>query len=85
MSLVRHPIKETGPKEIITESLKKVSEKAHILTQNLKTGTKYLTSTKKRTNLKDIKNKDFKKEARSTFKKDFFLKSEKRFTKLLES
>jgi len=69
--LVRHHNKDTSAKEIISENIKSAVHKVMNKAATLKSGTKYLTSTKKRINLKDIKNKDFKKEAKSTFKKDF--------------
>jgi len=69
--LVRHHNKDTGIKEIISGNIKSTMQKVYNKASTLKTGTKNLTSTKKRINLKDIKNKDFKKEAKSSFKSDF--------------
>lgn len=75
--LVRHAMKDTGVKEVISETFKHALQKAETKVATLKTGTKYLTSTKKRTNLKDIKNKNFREEATSRIKKDFFKTEEK--------
>lgn len=76
--VTRHQHKsETGIKEVISETFKHVVKTVENKTATLKTGTKYLTSTKRRLNPKDIKNKNFKKEATSTIKKDFFKSSEK--------
>jgi len=70
--LARHELKETGPKEVISEIVKGLIDKVKVTTKTMKTHTKNINSTKKRMNLKDIKTKDFKKDAHSTFKKDFF-------------
>jgi len=70
--LVRQPSKETGPKEVISEIVKGLLEKVRVSTKTMKTHTKNINSTKQRMNLKDIKNKDWKKDAHSTFKKGFF-------------
>ena len=70
--LMRHPSKDTGPKEVISEIVKGLIEKVKISTKTMRSHTKNLTSTKKRIDLKDIKNKNFKKDAHSTFKKGFF-------------
>jgi len=70
--LTRNIKKETGPMEIISETIKSGVQTIKNKVGTWKTGTKNLTSTKKRSNLKDIKNKNFKKTAHSTFKKDFF-------------
>jgi len=59
-----------------------VSQVKH-LTSKFKPTSKSV-STKKRTNLSDIKNKNFKKEAHSTFKKDFFSTEEGLSKKFLE-
>jgi len=78
--LIRAPMKrhaETGPKEVISETIKQAVHKVQNKVASMKTGTKHLTSTKKRITLKDIKNKDFKKEAHSKIKKDFFESSDK--------
>lgn len=82
--LARRVLKETGPKEIVTETVKQVIQKALNKAATLKTGTKYLTSTKKRINLKEIKNKNFRKEAHSKIKKDFFQSTEKLSNEFLE-
>jgi len=68
---------ETGPKEVITETIKQAVHKVQNKVATFKTGTKNLTSTKKRINQKDIKNKDFKKESHSRLKKNFFESSQK--------
>jgi len=67
-----------------SETLKQVGEKAKVAVGTLKTGTKGIDSRKKMVNLKDIKNKNFKKEARSSFKKDFFVSSEKLATEFFK-
>jgi len=73
-----------------TSFMDKVSATAHSIidsikakTETIKASTKSAASTKKRSNLKDIKNKDFKKTAHSTFKKDFFQSHEKMTTDFL--
>ncbi len=70
--LVRHKPKDTTLMDKVTETAKQIIEKIHDKTETIKTGTKHITSKKERTFLKDIKNKDFKKNAHTTFKKDFF-------------
>jgi len=70
--LVRHKPKDTTLMDKVTETAKQIVETIKAKTETIKTGTKNITSTKKRTLLKDIKNKDFKKNAHTTFKKDFF-------------
>jgi len=76
--------KETGPTEVIKEVLKQGFEKVKIASETLKSGTKKLTSRKKKLDLKDIKNKNFRKNAKSTFKKDFFTHGEKMSKEFLE-
>jgi len=73
--LVRHP-KET-PKEIISGIVKSGVEKIKSITESFKSKTKGPKSTKKRTYLKDIKRRSFRKCAKPTIKKDFFTCSEK--------
>jgi len=68
---------ETGPKEVISQTIKQAVHKVQNKIATAKTGTKHLTSTKKRINMKDIKTKDFKKESHSKIKKSFFESSEK--------
>jgi len=75
--LVRHKLKDTSMMDKVSATAKNIMESIKIKTETFKTGTKHLTSTKKRTYLKDIKNKDFKKNAHSTFQKDFFESHEK--------
>lgn len=75
--LVRHLLKETGPKEVMTEMLKTATEKIKVTAETLKMHTKNIKSTKKRMNLKDIKNRNFKKMAHSKLKGDFFKTGEK--------
>jgi len=75
--LYRHKPSDTGFFEMVSETIKSGIEKIKIKKENITTGTKGLTSRKKRINLKEIKNKKFRKEARPTFKKDFFETSEK--------
>jgi len=68
---------ETGPKEVISETIKHAVKKVQNKVATMKTGTKHLTSTKRRIDMKSLKNKNFKKEAHSKIKKDFFASSEK--------
>ena len=75
--LVRHKAKETSFMDKVSETAKNIIDSIKAKTETVKTGTKHITSTKKRTHLKDIKNKDFKKTAHTTFKKDFFESHEK--------
>jgi hypothetical protein len=75
--LVRHLHKETGPKETITEMVKSGIEKIKSMTKTLTGKTKGLKSTKKRILLKDIKRRSFRKTAKTTLKKDFFMTNEK--------
>ena len=70
--LVRHKHKDTTLMDKVTETAKQIVENIKAKTETIKTGTKHINSKKERTYLKDIKNKDFKKNAHSTFKKDFF-------------
>ena len=58
------------PKETATTD--KVAETAKNIVEAIKSKTSAKTSSKKRSNLKDIKNKDFQKDASSSFSKDFF-------------
>lgn len=85
--LIRQPIQkqsDTGIKEVIGQTIKQTVQKVQNKAATLTTGTKYLTSTKKRINMKDIKTKNFKKNARSSFKKDFFQSSEKLSNEFLQ-
>lgn len=66
-----------GLMEQVSQTAKNIIDSIKTKTETVKTGTKNINSTKKRTFLKDIKNKDFKKNAHSTFKKDFFQSAEK--------
>jgi len=71
--------------EKFTEAIKQGVDKVKGLTSGISRPTSGKTSAKARTSLKDIKNKDFKKEAHSTLKKDFFEKEEtlsKKFSEL---
>jgi len=76
--------KESGPTEVIKEVLKQGFEKLKIAGESLKSGTKKLTSRKKKMNLKDIKKRNFRRDAKSTFKKDFFSSGEKASRDFLE-
>jgi len=76
--------KESGPTEVIKEVIKQGLEKVKIASETLKSGTKKLTSRKKKMELKDIKNRNFRKNAKSTFKKDFFTNGEKLSKEFLE-
>jgi len=75
--LVRSKPKDTTLMTKVTETAKNIVDSIKAKTETIKTGTKHITSTKKRTHLKDIKNKDFKKTAHSTIKKDFFESQQK--------
>jgi hypothetical protein len=68
---------KTSLLEKVSETMKAGMEKIRVKTETFKTGTKDINSRKKMVHLKDIKNKNFKKNAHSTFKKDFFKNSEK--------
>jgi len=70
--LMRHKGKDTSMMDKVTETAKNIMENIKAKTETMKMGTKHIDSTKKRTYLKDIKNKNFKKTAHPTFKKDFF-------------
>lgn len=82
--VVRHHKSDTGLKEVISGTFKHVMTKVENKTASLKTGTKYLTSTKRRLNPDDIKTKNFKKEATSRIKKDFFKSGEKMSSEFLQ-
>jgi len=78
--LVRKIKKETeehGPITSIGQTLKQAGQAIKTKVATMQTGTKNLTSTKKRINLKEIKNKNFKKSAKPTFKTNYFKNSEK--------
>lgn len=75
--LVRHATKDTGAKEIITENVKSVIHKVKAKAATMTSGTKYLTSTKKRIDMDKIKNKNYKKNAKSSFSKNFFVANQK--------
>jgi len=81
--LTRSKPKDTSFMTKVSETAKNIMESIKTKTETFKTGTKHLTSTKKRTNLKDIKNRNFKKTAHSTFKKDFFESSGKQTEEFL--
>jgi len=70
--LMRNAKKETSFATKVAETIKLGVEKAKVAGKTLKSGTKNIDSRKKMMNLKDIKTKNFKKEAKSSFKKDFF-------------
>jgi len=69
--------KDTGAKEIITENVKSFAHKVMNKAATFKNGTKNLTSTKRRINLNDIKNKDFRADAKSSFKSNYLRDHEK--------
>jgi len=77
--LARKTQKDTGMsmKEAISETLKKGIHSIKNKFGSMHSGTKNIISRKKMTNLKDIKTKNFRKEAQSSFKKDFFKSNEK--------
>jgi len=82
--LARHQTKNTGTKEVVTETIKGMVENIKNKVATMKTGTKNLTSTKKRISQKDIKTKDFKQTAHSSFKNDFFESAEKASKQFLQ-
>jgi len=76
--LTRHQPKDTTSVfTILSETVKAGVDKIKIKAETLTTGTKNINSKKKMVYLKDIKNRNFKKNAHSTFKKDFFESHEK--------
>jgi len=70
--LYRHIEKETSTTKIVSEAFKYVTEKVKAKTETLKSGTININSRKAKVNLKNIKNKNFKKTAHSTLKPIFF-------------
>jgi len=82
--LMRSAKKETSFMTKASETVKLAGEKAKIAGKTLKEGTKNMDSRKKMMNLKDIKTKNFRKEAKSTFQKDFFTSSEKLSTEFFK-
>jgi hypothetical protein len=80
--------KDTGMMNVIGENLKAGLHVIKNKIETVKSGTKNLNSRKKMTDLKTIKNKNFRKNAKSSFKKDFFQSGEKcaqEFLKLRQS
>jgi len=77
--LYRHEkSKGTGPTEMIKGVIRQSLEKVKHATGTLKVGSaKKLTSRSKKMDLKTIRNKNFRKDAKSTFKKDFFSHGQK--------
>lgn len=75
--LTRHLKKETGFKEMISESFKHSLQSIKNKIGTIKQGTKNMNSRKKMIDIKTIKNKNFRKEAKTTFSKDFFESGEK--------
>lgn len=73
----RYLKKDTTTMNVISQMLKNVTERSKITIENLQHGTKVPSKVKGKIDLKDIKTKDFKKDAHSTFKKDFFESSER--------
>jgi len=82
--LTRHQAKNTGTKEVVSETIKQIVDNIKNKVATMKTGTKNLTSTKKRISQKDIKTKDFKQTAHSSFKNDFFESAEKASKQFLQ-
>lgn len=70
--LARHTMKNTGVKEMLKETIKLGVGKAKIMAKTVETGTLHLESKKKMVHLKDLKNKNYKKRAHTTFSKNFF-------------
>lgn len=77
---VRHHGKEekTGLKEMGMEMMKEGVQKIKAKKSTMKMETMNLMSKKRRMNLKEIRNQDFKNEAKSQFKKGFFEESRKK-------
>lgn len=69
--------KLSDAKEMITETVKQVIQKVQRKASAFKSGTKNLTSTKKKLNLNELKTKDFRKDAKSRIKNDFISSTEK--------
>jgi hypothetical protein len=68
--------KDTGIKEVISQAINQATESIKHVAKSMKPGNTK-TSTKQRMNLAEIKTKNFKKDAHSTLKKDFFESQEK--------
>ena len=79
-----HAYKEAGVFDKMSETLKQVVDKVKISTETLKTGTKNITSTKKRIDQKTIKTSDFRKSAKSSLNKKFFESAEKETREFME-
>jgi len=60
--------------QVISDTAKSFAKKVNT---TIKSGTKYLTASKKKTTPKELTTKDFRGTAKATFKKDFFQASEK--------
>lgn len=75
--LQRHLRKDTGMMNVIGENLKQGLHVIKNKIETVKSGTKNLNSRKKMMDIKTIKNKNFRKNAKSSFKKDFFQQGEK--------
>jgi len=76
--------KESAPGEKIIGVLKSGIEKVMHATESFKPSSKKLVSRKKKQDLKEIKNKNWRKEAKSTFKKDFFANGQKQSKEFLD-
>ena len=74
---VKHAKKESGLIEVIGQQLKQGVQSLKSKVKTIQTGTKNLTSRKKKLDIKAIKTKNFRKNAKSTFRKDYFLSHEK--------
>jgi len=70
--LIRHEMKDTGIREMVRSTIKKGIERAKVHTETVKSGTLGLESRKKALNLKELRNRNFRKQARCTFNKGFF-------------
>jgi len=82
--LARYPKQETGITTMISETLKSAGEKIMSTAKTFTHGTKHVTSKKTRSNLKNIKPRNFKKEAKTHFKKNFFAATGKLSTAFLQ-
>jgi len=76
--------KEIAPTGKILGVLKQGIDKVMHATESFKPSTKKLVSRKKKYDLKDIKNKNFRKEAKSTFNKNYFSNGQKQSKEFLE-
>jgi len=74
--LTRKISKDTGPIEIIGETIKAGVEKVKIAGKTLTSGTIGITSRKQKLDLKSLRNKNFKKNAKPVFTKQFLVQAQ---------